>query len=244
MATKLSTARTVKPAGETIQRLRLQKGWSVEEMAAKAGCTPVTVQKIEASKDCFLFTITCFSKAFGLPDNSLLLADPVGVPRPASSSTRVQLRIRLAIPFTNFDFTEQLVRLINLLIRLIDPQCEIEIVGVAAGSVVITLEMDAEDAKKTVSAFGSGELEPLHIAAMTTNFGSGELVEFTSIAKTENSISLPLRSQQPAAPPPPKQSLMKRLSIWLFGEGSQHSDPPPYREKGASIFERFKQRQD
>lgn len=239
MTTKLSTARTVKPAGETIRRLRLQKGWSVEEMAAKAGCTPVTVQKIEACKDCFLFTITCFSKAFGLPDNSLLLADPAAVPQPASGSSRVQLRIRLTIPFTNFDFTEQLVKIINFLIKLIDPQGEIEIVGVAPGSVVIMLEMDAQDARKAVSAFGSGELDALNIAAITTNFGSGELVEFTPIATETNSIPPPRRSL-PAPPPKPKQSLMARLSIWLFGDGSQHSDPPPYREKGATIFEKFK----
>jgi transcriptional regulator with XRE-family HTH domain len=245
-----SSGRTVKPAGDTIRRLRLEKGWDVSEMATRAGCTVKTVESVEASSPCFLFTLTGFSKAFGLPDNSQLLAEPASPPKPAvRQGSRIQLKMRFKFPYTDFDFTDQLVKIIRFLIRLIDPDGDIEVVGVAPGSVIVTLEMEVQDAHKLVSALGVGELDCLDISSITTNFGSGDPVEFAAPPKVESTPAPAGPAPQPGhtgAPESSKPSVFKRLYDWWTADPDQGKSQSPYKDKsyseGASIFDRFKQR--
>jgi ribosome-binding protein aMBF1 (putative translation factor) len=45
MANKLRN-RTVEPDGDAIQRLRIEKGWRVEDLAKKARCSLKTVENV------------------------------------------------------------------------------------------------------------------------------------------------------------------------------------------------------
>jgi len=57
-------------------------------------------------------------------------------PKPSGDGPRIQLRLRFVLPFMDFDFTEQLVKIIEFLIKLLDPSGDIEVVSVAPGSVM------------------------------------------------------------------------------------------------------------
>ena len=241
MSTQTST-RTVTPAGKTIEQLRLERGWDVYEMARRAGVTPNTVLSVEKSNKCFLMTINGFRAAFGLPDNEQLLGGPSPKPIRVTGARRIQIRIRLRIPFTNFDFTDQLAAVINWLIKLIDPQGDVEVLAVAPGSVVITLEMDEPDTRKLVSAFGVGELA--HAKYEITSIGieeDGSFTEYTAPSIHRREVQRQRTPQQPA-PQMPQKSLLDRFAAWLFGENAASAAPPPYKEEGASVFDRFKQK--
>jgi hypothetical protein len=130
----------------------------------------------------------------------MLLEEPY-VPSPIPSGDRVQIKIRLNLPFAECDFATWLISLINKLIWLVDPSGEMEVIAVAPGSVVITLEMDDMDARKTIGAFGTGELEELGIASIATNFGAGEPAVFTAIAKAPaQNYPVPPRPEPPSQP--------------------------------------------
>jgi hypothetical protein len=239
---QLAKARTVKPNGEACRRMRIERGWDELAMAAKTGLTKKTIESVEAGNPCFLFTLSAFKDAFGLPDTTPLLEPDQPIPPPVYGGPRVRVIIRLRLPFADCDFTQWLINLINKIIVLIDPTGNIEVVGVAIGSIIITLEMDANDTRKMVSAFGSGEFDDLRFDSIATNFGQGETLEFKAITRTQAFVRPP-RPPAPTPQPKPQKSLFQRLSTWLFGEGGSRSDPPPYREQGASIFDRFKQGQ-
>jgi transcriptional regulator with XRE-family HTH domain len=237
--------RTVAPDGDLCKRMRIDKGWDVTEMAAKVGLTKKTVESIEAGNRCFVFTLKAFSDAFGLPDIKPLLKDPNAVPPRITGADRVQFKIRLSFPFADRDFTSWLIWFINKLIKLIDPKGEFEVLAVAPGSTIITIEMTADDAGKAVSSFAAGELNDLHIRSITTNFGSGEPVEFKPIPRNPVDSNSP-KPSNPASSPQraPEKSLFERFSTWLFGEGSQSSDSPTYKEKSSSIFSNRMLRKD
>lgn len=242
---KDANGRTVKPNGEVCKRMRIERGWDVAAMAVKTGLTRKTVESVEAGNRCFPFTLKAFSDTFGLPDLTPLLEEPRLLPSPIVDVDRVQLRIKLWLPFADCDFTQWLIGIVNKLIKLIDPMSEIEVVAVSPGSVIIILEMSAQDTRKAVSAFGSGELDEIEIASMMTDFGAGEIVEFNAIDRTPAVADPPPRPSPPSAPSPqgkPEKSLLGSMWVWLFGEGSKSSAPPPYKEKGATIFDRFKQK--
>jgi len=242
-----ANGRTVKPNGALCKRLRIDKVGDVAAMAARTGLTKKTVESVEAGRRCFVLTLQAFGDVLDLDDISQLLEDPYSLPPPIAGGNRVQLKLKFVLPYAECDFTQWLITIVNAIIKVIDPLSEIEVIAIAPGSVIVTLEMNAGDAKKTVSAFGSGELNNLSLGTITTNFGYGALQEFNAIpAPTEAIIRLfpPLRMQpQPPQPKPATKSLFERFTLWFFGTPGQTSDPPPYRDSAqrSSIFDRFKQ---
>lgn len=242
-----ANGRTVKPNGELCKSLRLQKVGDVAAMAARSGLTKKTVQSVESGRRCFVLTLQAFGDVLDLDDISQLLEDPYSLPPPIAGGNRVQLKLKFVLPYAECDFTEWLIRIVNVIIKVIDPMGEIEVIAIAPGSVIVTLEMNASDAKKTVSAFGSGELNNLSLGSITTNFGYGALQEFNAIpAPAETIIGLFHRLRMQPQPPqgePAGKSLWQRFTVWFFGTPGQTSDPPPYRDSAqrSSIFDRFKQ---
>lgn len=59
--------------GANIRRLREERGWSVEELAQRAGATEDYVLKAEAGKHRItLYAVMCFCDAFGVEPGALL----------------------------------------------------------------------------------------------------------------------------------------------------------------------------
>jgi predicted transcriptional regulator len=58
--------RTVRPDGEKIKRLRLDKLWRVEDLAKHAKCSVKTVENVERGANVYMFTLAKFATAFRL----------------------------------------------------------------------------------------------------------------------------------------------------------------------------------
>jgi transcriptional regulator with XRE-family HTH domain len=155
-------SRTVTPAGDTIRQLRLAKGWRVEDLARKAKCSVKTVENLEAGEQVYLCTLRSVAEAFGVEYATLLVG---AVPAPATKN-RLEVQIKLSIPFDVFDQSGQLVSVIEALTRLIGARKGIDVTGIEEGSVIIKLDMDANDASRLIQAFGKGKLSALDIEAV------------------------------------------------------------------------------
>jgi transcriptional regulator with XRE-family HTH domain len=64
--------RTVTPDGKAIQRLRIEKGWRVEDLAKKAKRSLKTVENIERGANVYLCTLTTFAQALGVEVSTLM----------------------------------------------------------------------------------------------------------------------------------------------------------------------------
>lgn len=158
-------SRTVRPDAEAIKRLRLEKGWRVEDLAKNAKCSAKTVENIERGASVYLFTLAKFATALGV-EYALLVAGGEPQAESQTKERRFQVQITLSIPFEEFDQTEQLVSLIDLLKRLLPAKDALEVKGLMAGSTIITLEMSEADVRALISAFNAGKLDEMLVAAI------------------------------------------------------------------------------
>lgn len=155
--------RTVRPDAEAIKRLRLEKGWRAEDLARKALCSQKTIENVERGANVYMFTLAKVAKALGVAYQTLLpVPTPTSEPQP--QQRRIDVQITLSIPFQEFDESEQLVSFIELLKRLLPARDEIHVKAVTEGSVLITLELSAEDATNLLLAYERGHLVDLKVA--------------------------------------------------------------------------------
>jgi len=160
--------RTVTPDGPTIQRLRIKKGWRVEDLAKKASCSVKTVKNFESGENVYLFTLKKFADALGV--EVPVLIKPETPPEPLKEATaelprkerRFRMQITVDFPFEEFDESVQLSGFMTMLKQIINAKDEMVVIGVAEGSTVITLEMSEYDIERLVFAFGP-QLDSLRI---------------------------------------------------------------------------------
>jgi transcriptional regulator with XRE-family HTH domain len=153
-------SRTVRPDADAIKRLRLGKGWRVEDLARQAKCSVKTVENVERGSNVYLFTLGKIAKALGVDYRSLL---PDTGPAPEPPQRRFEVQIKLSIPFEEFDESEQLVGFIELLKRVLSARDEIGVKAVTDGSVVITLELSEEDIASLIDAYNNAALDDLNV---------------------------------------------------------------------------------
>ena len=161
--------RTVIPDGPTIQRLRIKKGWRVEDLAKKARCSVKTVKNFESSENAFLFTLKKFADALGVEVPVLIKSETPPEPQKEATAElprkerRFKMQITVDFPFEEFDESVQLSGLVTMLKQIINAKDEMVVIGVAEGSTVITLEMSEYDIERLVRSFSYRELDPLRI---------------------------------------------------------------------------------
>jgi transcriptional regulator with XRE-family HTH domain len=173
-----SSTRTVTADGEAVKRLRLEKGWRIEDLAKRARCSIKTVENVERGANVYLFTLKKFAEALDVEYKSLLPnADTASDPQPQQPRF-VEVQIKLSIPYGDFDESEQLVTLIRSLNLLLEGKTQMGALNVAEGSTIVTLEMDAADVGRLIELLLEGELEALQIIGVNaSNAWSGELEE-------------------------------------------------------------------
>ena len=137
--------RSVKADGDAIRRLRLAKGWRVEDLARKAKCSVKTVENVEAGEQAYLCTLTNVAAAFGVEFATLV----VGAMPPPLKGERFEVLIKLSIPFEEFDQSKQLATFIDLLKRLLGGD-DMEPGDVKAGSTIIPVMMTKEQVQKLI----------------------------------------------------------------------------------------------
>ncbi|HEY7159387.1 MAG TPA: helix-turn-helix transcriptional regulator [Gemmataceae bacterium] len=149
--------RSVAPDGKAVQRLRIEKGWRVEDLADKAKCSLKTVENVERGRNVYLYTLNKFAKALGV-EPSTLMAGAV-LPDPPKKERRFKVQFTLEIPFEKFDESMHLVSFLNMLRDYLQAKDEITVVGVHEGSTIITLEMSLDDIQRLIDVFLSRRRE-------------------------------------------------------------------------------------
>jgi transcriptional regulator with XRE-family HTH domain len=143
--------RTVTPDGQAIQRLRIEKGWRVEDLAKKARCSLKTVENVEKGQNVYLYTLSKFAQALGVEVSALVPG--TAPPDPPKKERRFKVQLTLDIPFEEFDESEHLVSLLDMLKQIVHAKHEITVAGVEEGSTIITLEMSIDDIQSLIDVF-------------------------------------------------------------------------------------------
>jgi len=202
-------SRAVKPNGDMIKRLRIEKGWRVEDLANKAKCSLKTVENVEKGANVYLVTLATFATALGV-EYPTLVSGGQPPPEPPKPDRCIQVQIVVSIPFDDFDQSEQLGSFVTLLKRLIGSGGDINVVGVRPGSTIITLEMGEEDARTLAAACLAGEWDELPYEEIRLpsdlTYGTVILLGDSTTGDTSESLQggtiIRLTPSKPSVPPP------------------------------------------
>ena len=152
--------RTVEPDGEAVQRLRIEKGWRVEDLAKKARCSLKTVENVERGANVYLYTLSKVAQALGIEVSTLMTG---AAPPPLPKERSWTITIRITTPDDEaFDEATDLPRFMATLIERLGGD-EMEPRGIRRGSVNITVEITAEQIMRLIDAYQSGRLDDLGI---------------------------------------------------------------------------------
>ena len=161
-------SRTVTPSVATIRRLRLERGWRVEDLARKAKCSVKTIENVERGQNVYVFTLTKLADALGVSYVTLVAGnEPPPLPPTLTSRSRFEVEIKVAVPYENFDECDQLVGFVELLKRLLERAGDVQVKAVREGSVVIVLEVNDDDIPGLFKQFMDGELRKFGVESMS-----------------------------------------------------------------------------
>ncbi len=214
--------RTVAADGKAVQRLRIEKGWRVEDLAKKARCSLKTVANVERGANVYLYTLSKVAQALGVEVSALMAgAEP---PAPPKKGLRFTVQFTLEVPFEEFDESEHLVNFVTMLKQIVQAKDEIMVVGVQEGSTIITLEMGMEDIERLIHEFtgsrAKAALDAFRVAQLklpdSQDFTLTQTVEFIDEGRVEEE---PLRGTvyrrglPPPAPQPPAAAEQRRPQV-------------------------------
>lgn len=145
-----------KANADAIRRLREDKGWSQAKLAHKAGIDPKTLSSVLNGNPFREDTISRIADALAVTPADILERRDAPVANlamaPASGEKRYAVLLALAIPFDGLERPEGLARLVAQIGTQINAQHGIEVLDLRAGSVLITLELTAEDLTALIRA--------------------------------------------------------------------------------------------
>ena len=166
MANKLKN-RTVEPDGVEIQRLRIEKGWRVEDLAKKAGCSLKTVENVEKGANVYIYTLKRVASALGVEPSELLIdGDDAPLGRRRKKERVIRITFEVSTPYDEFDESSDLVNLLQALVSRLGGG-GIEPTGLQEGSTVIEVEMTLEQFLELAEAYADGRLDDLNIESIT-----------------------------------------------------------------------------
>jgi len=109
--------RTVHPNAPVIKRLRLEKGWRVEDLAKHAKCSVKTIENVERGANVYYYTLAKLAKELGV-EYVALVAEGKPLAESLAVERRFEVQIQLSVPYHDFDQTE-LISLVQMLQRLL-----------------------------------------------------------------------------------------------------------------------------
>jgi transcriptional regulator with XRE-family HTH domain len=164
--------RTLPISGDAVKILRVQRGWSIEELANAARCSVKTIQNVEHGARTYLSTLVKIAEAFNVPYHQLLGESAIVSPTPAAAPAdhnRKKLSITINVDFSAFDETKHLPLFVDALRHLIAAIADFGIGPVTEGTVVIAFEMWDDDTLATLEAFCATKLDELGVIATRLN---------------------------------------------------------------------------
>ncbi len=155
---------------DAIRLLREAKGWGQQALADRAVVSIKTINSVEQGKPAHLSTFGKIAKALGVEPSEFLdgynAAAHLASDTIRALSKRVEVEIKLSIPFEEFDEADGLTNLVQMLSTLIKAKQEIGVVAVSPGSVKITLEMHPDDLKELIAAFMEYRLKDAQVFSL------------------------------------------------------------------------------
>ncbi len=212
--------RTIPPDSEQIQKFRLKRGWSVETLAAKAGCSDKTIKNLEAGHKAFLTTFKKVAAAFNVEVEAVCRWPKVwGAPPPRAfndcgmptrNKTQVPTSDKMQIPtsdkmrtvtfqlktsFDHFDECKHLADLVQSLMHLVRPGHSFEVLLVKEGSVDVVLALHEDDVRRLLATIADGSLKELHGDIESVTFQGGEVPEVNHDGPIAIVVADPLSQQ-------------------------------------------------
>ncbi|HMP03658.1 MAG TPA: helix-turn-helix transcriptional regulator [Gemmatales bacterium] len=155
---------------DAIRLLREAKGWGQQALADRAVVSIKTINSVEQGKPAHLSTFAKIAKALGVEPSEFLDGyDPaahLASDTIRALSKRVEVQIKLSIPFEEFDESDGLTNLVQMLSALIKARQEIGVVEVSPGSVKVTLEMHPDDLRELIAAFMEYRLKDAQVSSL------------------------------------------------------------------------------
>ena len=163
--------RTLAVNGGLVRQLRLQKGWSPEQLASHARCSVKTVKNVEASKKIYLATLNKIAHALGEgSDPGKLLkrrADYVQEAIPLNAATMpTRVDVIFQGDIQELDEVEDLQGWMRQLVRGGKVRGKIIVIAVTEGSIRVEVEMSDTDCLSLIGSYIGDNLNTLDILYM------------------------------------------------------------------------------
>jgi transcriptional regulator with XRE-family HTH domain len=171
----------IKP--KRIRKLRDERGWTQEMLAAEANCSAATISNLENGKRAYACTIKQIADVAGEPYTSFLRYPPPKSVRARGSkpshglerfgakkhksATFPEVGIEKAVAFQQFDETEQLADFIKSLASDLKVKVKrIYILEVSEGSVMVRMRMPKRAVIRLIALFAKSQLSDPEIIAI------------------------------------------------------------------------------
>ena len=149
--------------GEKVMRLRKEKGWTQEELAPAADCSPKTVQNAERGERLLPSTVRALATALGVQLKDLLVGTE---PPQPDLKGKLKSWVVLDTPFEEFGDGPEVQRVASELQRILGPGHEVIVMAIRKSSTAIEFYADYDASLKLLDAFLEGKLAPLGISKL------------------------------------------------------------------------------
>ena len=159
----------VRIQNDLVRDLRLQKGWTVNNLSTLTGLSLKTIMRAEKPGwRVKLSTVELLAKALGV-GSDVLMGGSSSKHSDKKNACQIDVSVSIIIDNDNIEaFSEnpQIALIIEHMGKLANLLDQWEMVKVRKGSVIIELKLTEEDAKRLIEAFHQGKLDSLNISSV------------------------------------------------------------------------------
>ena len=175
---------------QKLENLRVARGWSREQLAAKAIVSTRTLDSIMAGKQAVLSTFSKLAKALDAPLESIL----EGYENPAAPEERLwKVTITVSTPFDRFDETKDLPVFLSRLFSKLGGD-GISCINVKPGSTKINVALSSEQVINIVTAYLTRKLDVLKVKQIIVPAKFPDESRFKQFVKGSNEPRVVIRS--------------------------------------------------
>lgn len=171
--------------GEELRRLRLLKGWSVDDLANHAGCDSSTVENVEKGNSVRISTIRKIASALSVSHNGLLS-------NPSPSELRKELKITIDNSKLTPDQINHVAIIVDHILESVSALGSYETIEISFCSILVTIDVCYEDAERIIERYFSGGTidDTRIISIMSDDIVLNDLINW-KIQSLSNSMTIP-----------------------------------------------------
>ncbi|MEW4569540.1 helix-turn-helix transcriptional regulator [Tautonia sp. JC769] len=156
--------RTLRARPGVITSLRVEKGWSIEQLAKESRRSTQTIGNVENGKPAYLATLRAIAEALDVKVGELLVDGEMTLASPPPEGFSLRVELFLSLPWEHFDETSDLTQFLKQLFVLTQTHGSVVVESVQRGSVAITLGFDEiADVRSLIQISCELNLDKLHV---------------------------------------------------------------------------------